>query len=145
MMLGIKIRTCFFFSFFSLGFFSIIGALTPYIVTLDSSKWHKQAKKKIVKEHIKAMWFQWAQHAYYITSSLGRERKRETKKTRHASEKNKNCREKTVSAGRAREFRVNELICIENEDSRAGKDGGYAPDDDLDDVPAMPGMRDLTL
>lgn len=45
--------------------------------------------------------------------------------------------------GRAREFRVNELICIENEDS--DDDGGYAPDDDLDDAPAMSGMQDLTL
>lgn len=51
----------------------------------------------------------------------------------------------SADAGRAREFRVNELICIENEDSLSDDDGGYAPDDDLDDAAAMSGMRDLTL
>lgn len=53
----------------------------------------------------------------------------------HAREKNK-----TVESvarrppGRAREFRVNELICIENED--LDDDGGWyaAPDDDRDDA-----------
>lgn len=48
-----------------------------------------------------------------------------------------------VGAGCAREFRVNELICIENEDS--DDDGGYAPDDDRDDAPMVSGMRELTL
>lgn len=37
-----------------------------------------------------------------------------------------------TGAGCAREFQVNELICIKNEDS--DDDGGYAPNDDRDDA-----------
>lgn len=48
-----------------------------------------------------------------------------------------------AGAGCAREFRVNELICIENED--LDDDGGYASDDDRDDTPTVSGMRELTL
>lgn len=48
-----------------------------------------------------------------------------------------------VGAECTREFRVNELICIENED--LDDDGGYAPDDDRDDAPTVSRMRELTL
>lgn len=48
-----------------------------------------------------------------------------------------------TGARRAREFRVNELICIENED--LDDDGRYASDDDRDDAPSVSGMRDLAL
>lgn len=49
----------------------------------------------------------------------------------------------SVGAECAREFRVNELICIENED--LDDDGGYAPDDDRDDAATVSRMRKLTL
>lgn len=78
---------------------------------------------------------------YQATSWLENERKRNWR-TRHAREKNKTDVESVApaGAGRAREFRVNELICIENENS--DDDGGYAPDDDRDDAPTTTVRRE---
>lgn len=70
----------------------------------------------------------------------GRSKKKAEDKTREG-EKTKLSNVMLTGARRAREFRVNELICIENEDS--DDDGRYASDDDRDDAPSVSGMRDL--
>lgn len=97
--------------------------------------------------HIKAAYSRGHISTDYATSS-GREEKREKEKERREDktregEKIKLSSVMLTGARRAREFRVNELICIENED--LDDDGRYASDDDRDDAPSVSGMRDLAL